>query len=156
MKGGASSSSRRPASKPRRRLVGEGASRNRGRTRAFCGSGAAAVRRASSRTNPTAPTTTLLQLSSALTLGDVVEPPCGHPAVVASGHQILHSRSGFGPTASVSTIEKRAARNTGCSPPRKGKSCASHKARRSQETLTFSPTRRRRTGVDLRDFSGWG
>ena len=117
MRGRSSSSCRRRASKPERRLVVEGSSRNRATTRAFCASGAAAVRRASSRTNPIAPTTTLLQLLSALTLGDVFEPPCGHPADVASGHQTLHSRSGFGPTASVSTIEKRAARNTGCSPP---------------------------------------
>ena len=73
MRGRSSSSSRRPDSKPERRSVGEGANRNRGTTRAFCASGAAAVRRASSRTNATAPTTALLQLSSALTLGDVVE-----------------------------------------------------------------------------------
>jgi hypothetical protein len=40
---------------------------------ALCASGPAAVRRVSSRTNATA-ATTLLQLPSALTLGDVVEP----------------------------------------------------------------------------------
>jgi hypothetical protein len=38
---------------------------------AFCASGAAEVRRASSRTNATAAPTSLLQLSWALTLGDV-------------------------------------------------------------------------------------
>jgi len=75
---------------------------------ALCASGAP-VRRASSRTNATDPPTSLLQVSWGLTLGDVVD---GHPADVVSGHQTLHSRLAFCPTASVSTIEKRAARNT--------------------------------------------
>jgi hypothetical protein len=74
MRGRSSSGSRGPDSKAGRKSVGEGANRNRGTTWAFCAWGAAPVRRASSRTNATAPTTTLLQLSSARTLGDVVEP----------------------------------------------------------------------------------
>ena len=64
---------RRPDSRPERKSVGEGANRNRGITSAFCASGAEAVRRASSRTNATAADAALLQLSSPLTLGDVVE-----------------------------------------------------------------------------------
>ena len=84
MRGRSSSDSRRPDSKLGRKSVGEGANRNRRTTTAFCASGAAAVLRASSRTNATAPRTALRQLSSALTPGDVVEPLCGHPADVAS------------------------------------------------------------------------
>ena len=74
MRGRSSSGSRHPDSKPGRKSVKDGGNLNRGTASASCASGTAALRRASSRTNVTAPTTTVLQVSLALTLGDVVEP----------------------------------------------------------------------------------
>ena len=47
----------------------------------------------------------LLQVSSARTLGDVVECWCGHAVDVASGHQTLQSRPAFCPIAKVKQME---------------------------------------------------
>jgi len=56
-----------------RESVGGGPKPNRGTMTAFWVSGAEAVRRASWRTNTTAPAATLLHLSSSRSLGGVVE-----------------------------------------------------------------------------------
>ena len=76
------------------------------------------MRRTSSRTNAVRLSETLLQLSAAIALADVVGPWCSQPLVPASfgWHQTVHIREALCPAATVSTIKRRAALNTRYSP----------------------------------------
>lgn len=64
-----------------------------------------------------AATTTLSQFSSPVTPGLADEFLWRHSleAAACASHHVLHSKARFCPTASVKTIESRAARNTRCS-----------------------------------------
>ncbi len=102
-----------PRSRPNADGFGGGTNRNGGTTTACWLSDAETTRRTFSLTNAVAPATISGQLSFSATLGGVGFWCSQGAAVAASGwHQTAHSNEAFGPTASVSTIERTAARNT--------------------------------------------
>ena len=98
--------------------------------------GVLAVRRGHStshfpRTNAAVPAAMSGQSSFAATLGLLFGSRCSHEAAeTACGwHKATHNSEAVGPTASVNTIERRAARNTGCS------SCVGQDADQAREVL---------------------
>ena len=79
------------------------------------------------------------QLSPVVTLGVLVASGCSHaPTAATPGwHQMAHSIEALGPTASVSTIDRTAARNTLMLTRRKGKSGANLARRNGSKSPRF-------------------